>query len=638
VRKLTTLLILSCVVLYDAAAQKFVSPDKEITANILSENGKVYYNVKYQDKTVLENSALGLLLKDADFSSGLSIVSFDKVKKVKDSYTLQTGKKSKVNYEANKYVVHLKNIQGQKLDVIFQLSNDGVAFRYYFPEKSTDIKQVTEEKTSFNFESSAVGWLQPMAKSQTGFGNSNPSYEEHYKKEIPVGTPSPLSGWVFPALFKTQDNIFVAITEAGMDGNYSATRLKIESPNGEYQIGFPEPAEVFTNGELLPSARFPFYSPWRVMAVGSLKTITESTLGTDLAAPAVKLASTNWIQPGIASWSWILLKDESVNYETTKEYIDYAAKMGWKYCLIDADWDWRIGYDKIKELADYATTKNVKLLLWYNSAGAWNTTPQKPRDMMLTRESRRSEFKRITDMGIAGLKIDFFGGDGKSMIQYYLDILKDAGDFGLLINFHGSTLPRGLHRTYPHFMTSEAIHGQEMITFGANSAREQPTHSAVIPFTRNLFDPMDFTPMALDTIPRIRRATTKGFELALPVLFTSGIQHLAETPAGMAKQSEDIVDYLKAMPVKWDETRFIEGYPGKLAVIARRSGTKWYLSGINGENIEKTVQLDLSFIDGKHGAYFEDTGRNSVVKKHLHASSHASVKFLPYGGFAAVFH
>ena len=636
-KKIITLSILLNCIIYSTFAQTFYSPNREISASVSVEAGMIYYNIKFQNKTVLEKSALGLVRQDADFSEGLSLVSIEKPKVVKEKYTLKTGKKSQVKYTANRYVVHLKNAANQKLDVIFQLSNDGVAFRYYFPEQSSDVKFIAEEKTTFNFQSDAVAWLQPMSHAQTGWEHSNPSYEEHYQKEIAVGTPSPRAGWVFPALFKTADNVFVAITEADLGGTYCSARLKVESPGGSYQIGFPEAPEVFTGGELLPNSTLPWYSPWRVLAIGSLKTVTESNLGTDVAKPAIKLPKTDWIKPGIASWSWIILKDESVNYDTTKLYIDYAARMNWKYCLIDADWDSRIGYEKVTELCKYAESKGVKLLVWYNSAGAWNTTPQYPRNMLLTAESRRKEFQRIKDMGIAGVKIDFFGGDGQSMIKYYIDIMEDAGKTGLLLNFHGATLPRGWHRTYPHLMTVEAIHGQEMITFGQGSANEQPRHSATIPFTRNLFDPMDFTPMVLDSIPRIKRVTTQGFELALTVLFTSGIQHLAETPFGMAKQSPDILNYLQTLPVQWDETRFLDGYPGEYVVLARRAGKKWYLCGVNAGKTEKTLNLDLAFLKGKQGYRFEDIGHNQVEKKTIQATSNSTIKLMPNGGFVAVF-
>ncbi len=636
-KKYVTLLALTSLIIYKGMAQELYSPDRNILVLINEEEGKVNYTVGYQHNTILEKSRLGLVREDADFSVGLSLTGIEKAKLIKDKYWLKTGKKSRVKYQANRYVTHWKNAAGEKLDIIFQVSNDGVAFRYHFPGKSTDRKKITEEKTTFNFQQHAVAWLQPMSHAQTGWEHSNPSYEEHYQSEIKAGTPSPKAGWVFPALFQTPEKVFVAITEADLDGTWCAARLKSVSLQGEYQIGFPEQQEVFTGGELLPNAPLPWSSPWRVLAIGHLKTIMESTLGTDVAKPAIKLPKRDWIKPGIASWSWILLKDESINYDTSKIYIDYAARMNWNYCLIDADWDSRIGYDKIKELVEYAKNKEVKLLLWYNSAGAWNTTPQHPRNMLLTGESRRREFQRIKEMGIAGVKIDFFGGDGQSMIKYYVDILEDAAEIGLLVNFHGATLPRGWQRTYPHLMTVEAIHGQEMITFGQGSANKQPQHCATIPFTRNLFDPMDFTPMVLDSIPKIKRITTKGFELALTVLFTSGIQHLAESPFGMEKQSKQIINYLQILPDQWDETRFIDGYPGRYVVLARRAGQRWYLCGINAEANEKLLTMNLSLLKGKEGLLFQDRTRNQVTEEKISATSNTTIKLMPNGGFVAVF-
>ena len=631
----TRLFILLLLAASSAAAQEMTSPDHKLKVVLAgSTDGSYSYTVSYEGKTVLEPSALGVRRKDGDFSRNLTFIAAEQPTDVVDEYESLNAKKRKIKYEARRYVFHLENNKKQALDLIFQLSNDGLAFRYYFPGTSTDVKYITEELTSFNFEESAVGWLQPMSDAQTGWEHCHPSYEEGWEKEIKVGTPSPIkAGWVYPALFKTPQDVYVAITEAGLDGTYCGTRLLAESPGGEYRIGFPQEPEVFTGGELNPESKLPWYSPWRVVAVGSLKTVTESTLGMDVAPPAISLENTDWIRPGQASWSWIILKDESINYDTTHLYIDFAADMQWEYCLVDVNWDTRIGYTRIKELADYAAAKNVKLILWYNSAGAWNTTPYHPRNMLLEREGRRKEFQRIKDMGIAGVKIDFFGGDGQSMIRYYIDILEDAADIGLLINFHGATLPRGWQRTYPHLMTAEAIKGQEMVTFGQDFANEQAPHVVTSVFTRNLFDPMDYTPMTLDSIPRIRRATTKTFELASPVMLLSGIQHLAESPYGMARQSEDIKNYLRNLPTHWDETRFIDGYPGKYVVLARRAGNTWYVIGMNGEQKTREVKTDLSFV-GK-GYIFEDVSPTESLKKEY--TSSGSITLPAYGGFVGVF-
>lgn len=635
--KLSLQVFLLLLLSFGAFSQKVFSPNRQIVVDFSIKNHQAKYSVSFQGKTVLASSSLGLIREDGDFTKGLALLGSSKPTLVKDQYTIRTTKKSNITYTANRQVFKLKNAQGKKLNIIFQVSNDGVAFRYFFPENSTDIKKISEEITSFKFPEATKAWLQPMSDAQTGWEHCHPSYEEFYQKNILAGIISPIkAGWVYPALFQS-NGTWVLLTEAGLDGTYCATRLRAESPNNEYKIGFPQTPEVFTGGELNPQSTLPWLSPWRVIALGSLKTITETTLGTDLAKPAVKM-DTSFIQTGKASWSWIIKKDESVNFETTKDYIDFAAKMHWEYCLIDADWDTRIGYDKTKWLADYSKTKNVKLLLWYNSAGDWNTVKYHPKGLLLTHEGRVKEFNKIKEMGIAGVKIDFFGGDGQSMIKYYLDILEDAAKAKLLVNFHGATLPRGWHRTYPNLMTAEAVKGFEMVTFDQAAADEQPAHCTTLPFTRNAFDPMDFTPMNLYKVPNIKRRTTSAFELALSVVFISGIQHFAEAPEGMTHVPEFAQKFLQTLPSTWDETRFIDGFPGKLFVVARKSGNKWYVAGINGEGIAKDLSLDLSFLKNKKAQLITDDEQVLLKESPLNISNNQTkISLKANGGFVAVF-
>lgn len=375
--------------------------------------------------------------------------------------------------------------------------------------------------------------------------------------------------------------------------------------------------------------------------MGDLKTIVESTLGTDLAEPAKKM-ETSFIKPGKASWSWILKKDDSTVYQVQKRYIDFAADMHWQYCLLDANWDTLIGYDSTRLLADYAAKKKVGLLLWYNSAGDWNTVKLHPKDKLLTHEDRMKEFSRLHDMGIKGLKIDFFAGDGQSMMKYYHDILEDAAANQLLVNFHGATLPRGLQRTYPNLMTAEAVFGYEMITFMQGAADQAPAHSVMSALVRNVFDPMDFTPMNLYKIPNIERRTTSAFELATAVVFLSGIQHYAESPDGMKHVPENVKEFLRKLPDYWDDVKFIEGYPGKIYVVARRKGNTWYVAGINGENMTKQLSLDLSFIKSKSAKLIttgkEDKNEPSFSFSSVNVSDKKlNVELKGNDGFVAVF-
>lgn len=613
------------------------SPNKEIDVQISLEKNQLFYSISRQNNAVLSKSSLGLIRVDDDFSKNLSINMVSKTELVKDTYTLKNAKRLINYYSANKRTFHLKNLAGKKIDVIFQVSNDGVAFRYYFPDHDTQLKKITEEKSSFHFFTSTKAWLQPMALAKTGWENTNPSYEEYYHKEIAVSTPAPTeAGWVYPALFNYKDT-WLLITESGLDGNYCGTRLKQESPDGNYQIGFPDSREAFTDQNVNPESTLPWYTPWRIIAIGSLKTITESTLATDLAYPALTGINPNFFPNGKASWSWIILKDNSINYDVQKKYIDFAAEMKWEYCLIDADWDRKIGYQKIQELSNYAKAKNVGLLLWYNSAGDWNTVKYTPKNKLTNRESRLKEFALLQKMGIKGIKVDFFGGDGQSMIKYYLAIFEDAAKYNLSVNCHGATLPRGWQRTYPNLLTMESIKGMEFITFEQVNADEEPAHATTIPFTRNVFDPMDFTPMSLNAIPKINRKTTSAFELALPIIFQSGIQHLAETPTGMEKVPLYVKTFLQEFPNHWDDTKFIDGYPGKLVVMARKTDSKWYIGGINGENLSKTITLDLSKFKGKTAKLITDGEKEfSFTKSEIELKPNFQLSIKPFGGFVIV--
>jgi alpha-glucosidase len=643
--KLIYLSILTFLSVFNAYAQQnntqtVSSPDENIAVTI--DVNQLFYSVKFKDKTVLKNSKLGILREDEDFTKDLKVLKAAQIKSVQDNYVMLNAKRKDIRYTANQLKIETKSSSGKLMNMVFQVSNDGVAFRYEFPERDKEIKKIKSESTSFSFVEGSKAWLQPKTNAQTGFEHTNPSYEAHYMMDIPVGTPSNSeNGWVYPALFKT-DNVWVMITEAGLENNYCGTALQQFSPNGEYKINFPQAAEKIKDGALNPQSSLPWLTPWRIIAIGDLKTIMESTLGTDLALPAKKM-DRSFVKPGKASWSWVLEKDGATIYPVQKKYIDYAADMNWQYCLIDANWDETIGYDSVKLLADYAKQKNVGLLLWYNSSGDWNTVKFTPKDKLLTHESREQEFSRLQKMGIKGIKIDFFGGDGQSMIAYYHDILEDAAKYQLLVNFHGATLPRGWQRTYPNLMTVEAIYGYEMITFGQDAANKAPSHSVMSAMVRNAFDPMDFTPMVLYKIPNIKRTTTAAFELATSITFLSGIQHYAETPSGMATVPPFVKTFLKAMPNNWDDVKFIDGYPGKLYVVARRTGNKWYIAGINGEKIDKQLSLDLSFLKNKTGQIISsgknDDGYNSFDNKAVKIPEDGNLKLDLKGndGFVMVF-
>lgn len=628
-------LIASLLLAIPALAQALSSPDGQLQVDVsVNAEQQLVYTVQRAGQPVLLASRLGLVLEEGDFASGLELLSTSPVKPHREHYTLAAGKRSSIDYRANEQSFTLANAAGQQVVLTLRASNDGLALRYTVGGPGR--KHFKDELTSFHFAPEAHAWLQPMSVAKTGWKRTNPSYEEHYQMDIPVGTPAPShAGWVFPALFRSGSN-WVALTEAGMDGRFHASRLQSDSTGGVYRIGLPEASEVFTGGGLLAEVDGPLTTPWRVLAIGPLKAVMESTLGTDLAAPAMAFDRAK-LKPGPASWSWALLKDEGTVFEVQKRFIDYAADMHWPYTLVDADWDRKIGDARMKELADHAKSKGVALLAWYNSSGAWNDTEYSPKSALLTRESRQREFARLKAIGVKGVKIDFFGGDGASMQAYYVDLLKETAAAGLLVNFHGATLPRGWARTYPNLLTTEAVKGLEFATFTQEDQDKVVRHAAMLPFARNLFDPMDFTPMVFGDIPNIRRATRNGFELAESVVFLSGIQHYAETPEGMATVPASVKGLLRELPRHWDEVRFLDGMPGKYVVLARRAGTQWFVAGMNADDEPRELSLDLAWLGKREGLLITDgEGPRDFVQGLLTAPA-AQLTLAPHGGFVARF-
>ncbi len=569
---------------------------KVIACFFLTPKGAPRYSVSLEGRTVVLASAMGIVRADGDFTAGLVLELAGRPEKLSGTYRLHQGKQQRCSWRAVERKFRLRNAAGDPIDIVFRAFDDGAAFRYVFPNESPAPLKILREASAFEFPGESEAFIQPMQEVDTGYERSNPAYEETYEQGTPVrALPASGPGWVFPALFRRGAD-WVLLTETAPETEYCGCRLIHEPGAAGFTVGFPARREEFPGGALFPESTGPWALPWRVIVAGrGLAPIVESTLGTDL-APAAQRADWSWVKPGRASWSWVLLKDGATVSDVQKRFVDFASDMGWEYCLVDAGWDERIGYGKIAELASYAAGKKVGLFLWYNSAGSWNSTPQTPRNLLLTAEGREREFARIAALGVRGVKVDFFGGDGQSMLGYYRAIIEDAARHRLLVNCHGATLPRGRQRTYPNFITAEAVKGFEHVTFDQAFADLQPEHCATLPFTRNVFDPMDYTPVCFSEVPGIRRATSNAFELALSVLFTSGVQHYAEIPEGMAAVPAAVREFLKSLPAAWDEMKFLVGYPGKYVALARRAGGVWFAAGVNGGTADLALDLGLPFL------------------------------------------
>lgn len=605
-----------------AQAQTVTSPNGKVAVILeLIEGGQPCYRVLYEGE-VLERSALGLKTNIGDFTQGLVLKEITQ-KAVSDTYQLRNIKQSCVDYEATEGVATyaLKDKPEMPvMDIIFRVSDRDVAFRYrILPQKETRVCVVTEEASAFALPEGTTSFLCPQSKPMGGFARTSPSYETPYTCDEPVGKNGWGEGYTFPCLFKTAQNQWVLISETGTDGGYVGCRL-LNEQGGTYRIGFPQAGELNGAGATSAAVALPCETPWRTITVGPLANIVETTVAFDLVQPKYK-ASQEYVY-GKGSWSWIIGMDPSCNFDEQKRYIDFSAVMGYQSVLIDAFWDQQIGYEKIAELARYGKEKGVGIFLWYNSNGAWNDAFQTPIGKMNNSRIRREEMRWMQENGIRGIKVDFFGGDKQPMMQLYEDILSDANDYGLLCIFHGCTLPRGWERMYPNYAASEAVLASENLHFGQGACDAEAYNACIHPFVRNTVGSMDFGGSALnkrysaDNQHGTTRRTSDVFALAVAVLFQSAVQHFALAPNNLDDAPAWAIDFMKNVPTTWEEVKFIDGYPGKYVILARKSGGCWYVVGINAgkETLKKTITLPMFAAGSTLQLYNDDAQLNGSVK------------------------
>ena len=596
-----------------AEDKQIASPDGKLVVTVADMDGRPSYSVSYDNVLFLKPSPLGIIANIGDFSSGMSLEKNVSTNKIDETYELASIKKSKVHYVANEAVFSFTQ-QGKTIyDVIFRISNNDVAFKYkMYPQGETLSCVVKQEVTGFVFPDGTTTFLCPQSKPMGGFARTSPSYETSYTADDVAGKNGWGEGYTFPCLFRNGDNGWVLVSETGVNGGYCASRL-LGHKGGVYTIGFPQEGEANGNGTVSPGIALPGETPWRTITVGkTLAPIVETTVPFDVVKPLYPAKGEYTY--GRGSWSWIIGMDGSTNYKEQLRYIDFSAAMGYQSVLVDALWDKQIGRDKIEELAKYGKDKGVALYLWYNSNGYWNDAPQTPRGIMDNAIARRKEMKWMQSIGIRGIKVDFFGGDKQMTMQLYEDILSDANEYGLLVIFHGCTLPRGWERMYPNFASSEAVLASENLHFSQGSCDHEAFNATLHPFIRNTVGSMDFGGSALnkyynaDNAPRgSRRVTSDVYALATAVLFQSPVQHFALAPNNLTDAPSWAIDFMKEVPTAWDEVRFIDGYPGKYVILARRHGDKWYIAGVNAQKETLKLKVNLPmFSNGEKVRLFSD--------------------------------
>ncbi len=599
-------MVLTFVSAMTAMARQIESPDRQLS--VVQENSGMIVN--YRGQKIIEIPTVG-------YHSMTSLSPFVFKRKIKAKYTMLAGKRLKCSNKANEYISQL----GENVRIVLRIYNDGIAFRYEF--SGLEDAALPEEQTAWRIPEGTKRWMQ----------NWTDSYEEYF----PLTTTANVSPrlryyeknaqgfacrWGYPALMEPVNGVFALISEANIERRQSASCL--------YNQG-----ELFkvTPAENALSISGDWHSPWRVAIIGKLADIVESTLVTDVSEPS-KLNGISWIHPGVVSWIYWANNHGSNDYNIICKYVDFAVKLKLPYVLIDAEWDQMKDGKTIEDAVGYAVSKGVKPIIWYNSSVGWIDGAPTPKFRLNKEEDREKEFAWCEKIGVKGVKIDFFSGDNQMNMDYCIDLMESAARHHLLVNFHGATVPRGWQRTYPNLLSTEGVLGAEWYNNNGVFTNMAAKHNATIPFTRNVIGPMDYTPCAFSD-SQYPHITSNAHELALTVLFESGLQHLADRPESFLAQPQEVQNFLEHLPTVWDDTRFVCGYPGEYVVLARRHNNTWYVSGVNGTDVEKTITLDLDFIKNRKVTVFADNSEKSwniysADKKPL------QMKCQPRGGFLLV--
>jgi len=615
----------------------------QLTVSCPPANGEVSYAVTYNGKQMLESSPLGMETNVGDFYRGLQLKEH-KVTALDTVYEQSRIKASRIHYRANELLCSFVNGEGKNVQITFRVSNNDVAFRYTLPrEQGKGSVTVNSERTGFRFPSQTTTFLCPQSDAMIGWKRTKPSYEEEYKADAPMNERSGYGhGYTFPCLFKVGDDGWVLLSETGVDSRYCGSRLS-DWDNGVYRIAFPMPEENNGNGTVSPAFALPGSTPWRTVTVGeTLKPIVETTVPWDVVEP--RYTTTHDYKPGRGTWSWILWQDGSINYDDQVRYVDLAAAMGYEYVLIDNWWDNNIGRDRMEQFIKYARSKGVEVFLWYSSSGYWNDIEQSPVNRMDNSIARKQEMRWLQSLGVKGIKVDFFGGDKQETLRLYEEILSDADDHGLMVIFHGCTLPRGWERMYPNYVGSEAVLASENLVFNQHFCDNEAFNATLHPFIRNAVGCMEFGGVFLNK--RLNRGndggtirrTTDIFQLATAVLFQNPIQNFALAPNNLTDAPQICLDFMKQVPTTWDETRFIDGYPGRYIVLARRHGNTWYIAAANATAEPLKLKLDFPILAGQEVSLYSDDKKMQPQLKlqKIKADSSLQLTVQPQGGAVIV--
>lgn len=584
------LIALSSVLLLAACGPKeLVSPDKGLSVQLFQPaDGSVMMRLSHDGKLLMDSIGIGLKTDRREWKDSLKIKADAKPAMIGTVYTMVTGKRIECRNNATECTYSLTNAAGDVLSLHVRAYDDGLAFQYILPEADAD-ENILAEYTSYSIPEGTRRWMQ----------NYEPAGYEAFYPQTTNGQKiswrqQRTRDWGYPALIHptVTEPDFMLITEANIRRGHCGSYMNNDAFIGRFDVRLAD--------EQLPVGDTSWESPWRLVIAGTLADIVESTLVTDVADPS-KIEDASWIEPGPVAWIYWANNHGSQDYKIVTEYMDLAKAMGWKYNLIDAEWDLMKNGGNIEDALAYSREIGVKSMIWYNSSTNWvgNGAPT-PYWKLNKPEDREKEFTWLNEQGVVGTKVDFFRGDKVEDMDYYIDLMESAAAHKLMINFHGATIPRGWQRTYPNMMSVEGVYGAEWYNNGPTLTPRAAVHNATLPFTRNVVGPMDYTPGTF-TDSQHEHITTHGHELALTVLFESALQHMPDRPSAYLELLPDQVrEFLSALPTAWFDTKLLAGYPGDNAVIARRYGDTWYIAGINGTEEARDLTFSLERLE-KHG-------------------------------------
>ena len=539
--------------------------------------------------TVVNASPIGIETPHGRFPEAYELVGRDSTV-IDDRFRTTTGKRRDHHHRATQFTYRFEAATGRTVKFVLRVAPDGVAYRYQIGGDGTFL--LSGEHSGFRLPSGAVAWLFKYARDHESVG-------KHDVSGLADGE------FTMPGLFETT-NGWVLVSEANVDGSYAASHLVSTEGDATFDVQLPNITINF---------QCPGETPWRVLIVGDRSTVVESTLVRELAhnAPS-SLTETDWIEPGRVAWSWWGDNDSPESYDAQQRYVEYAAEHSWEYVLVDEGWD----PEWIPDLVSYAAERGVEIVLWSH----WTDLHAAP--------DRDRRLDRWAEWGVAGIKVDFMDSDDQGTLQFYDELCAAAADRELLVNFHGSVVPTGLSKRWPNLMSFEGVKGAEHYQWTGLP----PEHNTVLPFTRNSIGSMDYTPV---TFSADGRFTSAGHELALSIVFESGLQHYADRiEEYAARPAAEWV--LERVPAVWDETRFLAGRPGTEATLARRHGDDWFVGSITA-GPARTVEVPLDFLDTARDAeVVRDDGGDSLVReeKRLLPDESVWVDVVANGGFCLI--